>query len=53
VRRDDEKMPIETYLSYFRKNVRDDSTVVFHNADIYPPSYTAVHSVSYRKTPCQ
>ena len=50
VRRDDEKMPVAEYLDYFRKHVRDDSTVVFHNADIYPPAYENVHLVSYRKT---
>ncbi|HEX7977798.1 MAG TPA: FAD-binding oxidoreductase [Gemmatimonadaceae bacterium] len=50
VRRDDEKMPVADYLTFFRKNVRDDSTVIFHNADIYPPAYESVHLVSYRKT---
>lgn len=50
VKRDDEKMPIASYLAYFRSKVRDDSTVVFHNADIYPPSYESVHTVSYRNT---
>jgi FAD/FMN-containing dehydrogenase len=50
VRRDDEKLPVAEYLDYFRKNVRDDSMVVFHNADIYPPAYENVHLVSYRKT---
>jgi FAD/FMN-containing dehydrogenase len=50
VRRDDEKLPVASYLGYFRQRVRDDSTVVFHNADIYPPAYENVHVVSYRKT---
>ena len=50
VRRDDEKLPVASYLEYFRRRVRDDSTVVFHNADIYPPAYENVHVVSYRRT---
>lgn len=50
VKRDDEKMPVASYLAYFRANVRDDSTVIFHNADIYPPAFENVHVVSYRKT---
>jgi FAD/FMN-containing dehydrogenase len=50
VRRDDEKLPVASYLEYFRKSVRDDSTVVFHNADIYPPAYETVNAVSYRET---
>jgi FAD/FMN-containing dehydrogenase len=50
VRRDDETLRVAQYLDYFRQHVRDDSTVVFHNADIYPPTYENVHLVSYRKT---
>ncbi|HKH92184.1 MAG TPA: FAD-dependent oxidoreductase, partial [Gemmatimonadaceae bacterium] len=50
VRRDDEKLPVASYLEYFRQRVRDDSAVVFHNADIYPPAYENVHVVSYRRT---
>lgn len=43
-------MPLTSYLAYFRRQVRDDSAVVFHNADIYPPAYEKVHLVSYRNT---
>ena len=50
VRRDDETLPVASYLDYFRRRVRDDTTVVFHNADIYPPAYENVHAVSYRET---
>ncbi len=51
IRREDEKLPVGSYASYFRKNIRDDSTVIFHNADMYPPSYETIHVVSYRRTP--
>jgi FAD/FMN-containing dehydrogenase len=50
VRRDDETMPLARYGAFFRQQVRDDPTVVFHNADIYPPAYDTVHVVSYRLT---
>jgi FAD/FMN-containing dehydrogenase len=50
VRRDDETIPLATYLAYFRRHVRDDSAVVFHNGDLYPPAYERVHVVSYRRT---
>ncbi len=50
VRRDDEKLLLADYLAWFRARVRDDSTIVFHNADIYPPAYEKVHAVSYRRT---
>lgn len=50
IKRDDEKLPVADYLAYFRKNVRDDSLVIFHNADVYPPAYEQLHVVSYRRT---
>jgi FAD/FMN-containing dehydrogenase len=50
IRREDQKLPVASYASYFRKNIRDDSTVIFHNADMYPPSYENIHVVSYRRT---
>ena len=49
VRRDDGTMPRRGLpRRTSATNVRDDSTVVFHNADIYPPAYEHVHAVSYR-----
>jgi len=50
VRREDETMPLAAYGEWFRRKVRDDPTVVFHNADIYPPAYVTVHAVTYRVT---
>jgi FAD/FMN-containing dehydrogenase len=50
VRRDDEKMPVASYPAYFKSHIRNDRTVVFHNADMYPPSYANIHVVSYRRT---
>lgn len=43
-------MPVEEYKRYFQENIRNDSTVVFHNADIYPDDYREVRAVSYVKT---
>ena len=39
-----------SFGEYFRKNIRDDSAVILHNADMYPPSYESIHVVSYRRT---
>jgi FAD/FMN-containing dehydrogenase len=50
VRRDDEKLPVASYAAYFRQKIRDDSAVVFHNADIYPPAFEDLHAVTYRET---
>ncbi|MDF1690864.1 MAG: FAD-dependent oxidoreductase [Zhongshania sp.] len=43
-------MPIEDYATHFRDNVRDNSDVVFHNADIYPPHYNRLRDVSWLTT---
>ncbi|MBW2939817.1 FAD-binding oxidoreductase [Zhongshania sp. CAU 1632] len=40
-------MPVEDYAKYFREAVRDNNDVVFHNADIYPPDFTALRDVSW------
>lgn len=50
VRRDDETMPVTAYREAFRRGIRDDTTVIFHNADLYPPAYRTMHLVSYRRT---
>ncbi|MFL5583186.1 MAG: FAD-binding protein [Gemmatimonadaceae bacterium] len=50
VRREDEVMPVASYLAWFRRNVRSDSTVIFHNADISPGGYDEVRAVTYRRT---
>ena len=50
VERKSEVMPVENYKNYFFKNIRDDSNIVFHNADIYPEDYSKLRAVSYVKT---
>jgi FAD/FMN-containing dehydrogenase len=50
VKRTSVVMPIANYLDYFRKNIENNSQVVFHNADIYPNAYDTVRATSYSKT---
>ncbi len=50
VARQTKTMPISDYREYFAKNIRDNDTVVFHNADIYPPKYEVVRDVSWYVT---
>lgn len=38
------------YLEHFNKDIRDNSNVVFHNGDLYPPDYEEVRDVSWYKT---
>jgi FAD/FMN-containing dehydrogenase len=50
VKRSHKKMPREEYKKYFFENIRENKDVVFHNGDIYPPSYKNVRAVSWIKT---
>jgi FAD/FMN-containing dehydrogenase len=50
VARKNQVMTVEEYNEYFTKNIRNDSLVVFHNADIYPDDYREVRAISYVKT---
>jgi len=43
-------MPVSDYLSYFKREIRENNDVVFHNADLYPEEYGTVRAVSYLKT---
>ncbi|MCF6439948.1 FAD-binding oxidoreductase [Pseudoalteromonas luteoviolacea] len=47
VARETQTMNIAEYSAYFQQNIKNDSRVIFHNADIYPPNYTQVNSVSW------
>lgn len=47
VKRMQKKMNIAAYKDYFFRTIRDNHDVVFHNGDIYPPSYKNVRAVSW------
>ncbi len=44
------KLPVEKYADHFRREVRNSSKAVFHNADIYAPDYRRVRSVTWSET---
>lgn len=44
------KMPTEEYLSYFKNNIRNSSTTIFHNGDLYPLDFDHVSAVSWNVT---
>lgn len=50
VRRSHRKMKRGEYLEFFKSNVRSNQGVVFHNGDIYPPTFINVRGVSWTKT---
>ena len=50
VERSAKKMPIGEYVEHFRQTVRDTSSVIFHNGDLYPPHYRKIRAVSWTQT---
>lgn len=44
------KMSTAEYLSHFKSKVRYFQDAVFHNADLYPPHYRKVRSVTWART---
>ena len=50
IARKDTLMDIAAYKKFFFSNIRNKPQFVFHNADIYPNSYTKVRAVTYART---
>ena len=50
VKRDSQLLAVAQYRHWFEQQVKPDPTVVFHNADLYPPDFTALRAVSWRQT---
>ena len=50
VERIQKKMFHNEYHDFFFKNIRENTDVIFHNGDIYPPHYKNVRAVSWVKT---
>ncbi len=50
VERQSEKISISDYPEYFTQKIGTSKGVVFHNADIYPPTYKRVNSVTWSET---
>lgn len=41
---------VKNYVNNFKKDVRNNPDVVFHNGDLYPPNYDEVLDISWYKT---
>jgi FAD/FMN-containing dehydrogenase/uncharacterized membrane protein YhaH (DUF805 family) len=50
VERITETLPASRYVELFKQKVRSSDKAVFHNADLYPPDYTCLRSVTWEKT---
>jgi FAD/FMN-containing dehydrogenase len=50
VQRVNRKMSASEYLAHFRAKIRSDKEAVFHNADLYPPDFKRVRSVTWVET---
>lgn len=44
------RMPVTDYKDFFFAKVRQSSTAVFHNADLYPPHYDHVAAITWDET---
>ena len=43
-------MKTADYKKYFSENIKNNENIVFHNADLYPPTYKNARAVSWIKT---
>ncbi|MBI3395979.1 MAG: FAD-dependent oxidoreductase, partial [Spirochaetia bacterium] len=50
VARSIQAMPSMDYKNFFLKTIKPSSTAIFHNADIYPPAYDEVLSITWSTT---
>jgi len=50
IQRRSQTMPREHYWAHFQNDVRGNSDAIFHNADLYPPHYDRLRSVTYWRT---
>lgn len=50
VKRTTVPMPTSEYAAYFKREIRDNPKVVFHNADLHPPDFTSARAVSWSET---
>lgn len=50
LQRQSAKLSAAEYLRHFKDKIRNDKQAVFHNADLYPPEFTRVRSVTWVET---
>lgn len=50
VRRVHTKLAARDYVAHFKSKVRPSPDAIFHNADLYPPEYQRVRSVTWMRT---
>lgn len=50
VKRESRRLRLPEYLEYFKNDVRADRDAVFHNADLYPPEFSRLRAVTWRRT---
>ncbi|PTQ89838.1 FAD-binding protein [Agitococcus lubricus] len=50
VERLEQKMAFADYAHFFDEHIKNQSEIIFHNADLYPPTYQQVRAISYQQT---
>ncbi len=44
------EVPVSGYRNFFNTTIRNDSSVIFQNGDLYPPHFDRIKSVAWRQT---
>jgi FAD/FMN-containing dehydrogenase len=50
VERSNQLLETEDYNTYFNTNIKNNEEVIFQNGDLYPPNYTQIRSVVWKKS---
>lgn len=43
-------LDVEEYRSFFNKEIRNDTNVIFQNGDLYPPNFETIRNVSWKRS---
>ena len=43
-------LDVEEYPSFFNKEIRNDTNVIFQNGDLYPPDFETIRNVSWKRS---
>lgn len=50
VERHTKLLEVADYGDYFKREIREDSNVIFQNGDLYPPNFETVRNVSWKRS---
>lgn len=48
VERQTKQIEVKDYVAFFNSTIRNDSSVIFQNGDLYPPNYSTINNISWK-----